>query len=62
MVTLYRKHELARELKVDRRVIERMGVLPAANGPDGKPLFDLESARAQYNAYIAGKERKETAK
>jgi len=59
-MTLYRKHELARELKIDSRAIARIGLIPTANGPDGRPLYDLESAKKQLEAHL--KSRKEVAK
>jgi hypothetical protein len=48
---LYRKHELARALGVDHRIIDRMGLMPTASGPDDRPLYELESAGKQLEAH-----------
>ena len=58
MATLYRKHELARALGLDSRAIARIGMVPTANGADGRPLFDLESAKRQLDVYLAGRKTK----
>jgi hypothetical protein len=56
---LYRKFALARLLGVDHRTIDRLMMIPTANAADGRPLYDLASARKQYDAHIAGKKQLE---
>jgi hypothetical protein len=55
MQTLYRKFELARALNRDARFIARVGLVPAATSPDGSPLYDLESVKAQLAANEASR-------
>jgi hypothetical protein len=61
MTTFYTKFELARALGCDHRAIMRVGIMPDATAPDGRPLYELAHARQQWETYTANlKARKVT--